>query len=569
MARLTRRIRALPLLALALFAAAPAAGAEAVRDVAGPRILVTFPASLDAGPITGRVFVILATDSVPEPRFQVGGWFGVAPLFGADVSGLKPGEAAVVGGSAAGYPVRSLAGLPEGDYYVQAVLNVYTQFHRADGHTIWAHMDHWEGQNFVVSPGNLVSSVRRVHYDPKGGPIRIALERKLPQVKMPDDTKWVKHVKIRSEMLSKFWGHDMYLGATVLLPRDYDTETDRRYPVVFQFNHFNLRPPFDFTTDSVALPSSLRAFMASLGRETPFQLYKQWVSDDFPRMIAVTIQHPTPYFDDSYAVNSVNNGPYGDAIRQELIPYLEQHFRMIGKPWARVLTGASTGGWIAMALQVRHPEFFGGTWVFCPDPIDFRNYQLTDIYHDANAFIAPGGDRWNTPERFMMRTPGDGQPMVTTRQMSQLEDALGTHGRSGQQYEIWEAAWGPIGDDGYPVPLWDKRTGVIDHDVAEYMRAHGFDLRDYLQRNWATVGPHLVGQIHVYVGDVDDFYLNLAVYRMRDFLESTTDPYYAGAFHFGRPAKGHGWQGQTTASLLRKMARHIEASAPGGHLPKL
>src|SRR6202043_214203 len=128
-------------------------------------------------------------------------------------------------------------------------------------------------------------------------------------------------------------------------------------------------------------------------------LYQRWTLAGFPRMIVVTFQHPTVYFDDSYAVNSANNGPYGDAIMNELIPYVESHFRIIKKPYARVLTGGSTGGWESLALQLFHPDFFGGTWTLCPDPVDFRRYQLVDIYKDENAFvIGPGYIPDRTPE---------------------------------------------------------------------------------------------------------------------------------------------------------------------------
>ncbi len=555
MAPLRRAGRVVPVLALALLLAA------SVPPAAGPRILVSYPASLAAGPVTGRVFVAIAKAPTPEPRLRVGNWFGSPPLFGVDVSGLAPGQEAVIDQGTLGYPTSSLGEIPAGDYYVQAILNVYTQFHRADGHTIWAHMDQWEGQQFNRSPGNLVSRVEKVHLDPRAGTVHLRLDHALPPVREPPDTKWVKRVKIRSELLSKFWGHDMYLGATILLPRAYDEQPDSAYPVIYEQGHFGLGAPFGFDPESTAVSPERRRALRALGRETGHEFYREWSAADFPRMIAVTFQHPTPYFDDSYAVNSANDGPYGDAIVKELIPYVEEHFRIIRKPWARVLTGGSTGGWESLALQVYHPEFFGGTWTLYPDPIDFRRYQLPDIYRDSNAFYAPAGDTWSHPETYMMRAD-DGQPLVTTRQMSQLEAVLGSHGRSAQQFEAWEAVYGPVGPDGYPAPLWDKRTGTIDHAVAEYMRAHGYDLRDYLQRNWATLGPHLVGKIHIYVGDMDNFYLDLAVYLMQDFLEATTAPYYAGAFHFGRPEKGHGWQGQTTGSLIREMARHIQATAP-------
>ncbi|MGH9343543.1 MAG: alpha/beta hydrolase-fold protein, partial [Terriglobia bacterium] len=403
----------------------------------GMRFEISFPSSAHAAPVTGRVFVMISRAENPEPRLQVGSWGDAPPLFGADVSQLQPGEAAVIDASTAGFPTHSLADVPAGDYYVQALVNVYTECHRADGHTIWVHMDQWAGQQFNISPGNLYSDVEKVHLDPKAGyDIKLHLTRVIPPVTVPPDSAWVRRVKIQSKILSKFWGQPIYLGAVVLLPKGYDTHRGVRYPVIYEQGHFSLRAPFGFSTKQHPVPARYQRYNIESG----YDFYKAWTSAHFPRMIAVTFQHPTPYFDDSYAVNSANNGPYGDAITAELIPYLEAHFRMIPKPWARLLTGGSTGGWESFALQVKHPDFFGGTWTLYPDPVDFHHDQLVDIYSDPNAFFVPGRE-WVQAPRPMERTP-EGQPVMTMQQMSQLEAVLGSHGRSGQQFEAWEAVYG-------------------------------------------------------------------------------------------------------------------------------
>ena len=419
-----------------------------------------------------------------------------------------------------GYPLASLKDLPPGDYYVQALLNVYTEFHRADGHTIWAHMDQWEGQKFASSPGNLVSPVQRVHFDPSGAnAIHLELSSVLPAVEVPSDTNGSSTSKIQSKLLTEFWGRPMYLGAVVLLPKDYDEHPEMFYPVDYEQDHFSLAPPYHFQAEPVTPLDEQkvghRAWVINMRRGEGYRLYQDWTSDNFPRMLMVTFLHPTPYFDDSYAVNSANNGPYGDAIMSELIPYIETHFRIIRQPYARVLSGGSTGGWESLALQAYHPDFFGGAWVYYPDPVDFHRWQLTDIYSDQSAF-SPPGSRWLNPERPFLRT-AEGQVQVTARQQSQLEEVLGSHGRSGEQQDAWEAVYGPVGDDGYPVPLWNKSTGTIDHAVAEYMKVKGYDLTDYLRTHWAAIGPSLVGKLHFYCGDMDSFYLNLAVYRSRIF----------------------------------------------------
>ena len=518
------------------------------------RFQISFPASAHAQPITGRALVIITSGDRPEPRLQAGFWFQQTPIYGADIQQLQPGQAAVIDAATLGYPFKSLQELPPGEYYVQALINVYTEFHRADGHTIWAHMDQWEGQQFNKSPGNLYSEVQQVRLDPAAGyDIKLEASMVIPPVEVPPDTKYVKRVKFASKLVSQFWGHPMYIGATVLLPKGYDEHPNQRYPVVYIQDHFSLRAPFGFRDDggdSDSWPSRPEARRFS----------HAWLSDNFPRVILVTFQHPTPFFDDSYAVNSANQGPYGDALMQELIPYLETNFRIVREPWARVLTGGSTGGWESLALQVLHPDFFGGTWTFFPDPIDFHHYQLVDIYQDDSAFAAPGIE-YIPPERPMMRS-AEGQVLVTVRQMSLLEEVLGTHGRSGQQYEEWEAAYGPVGSDGYPRPLWDKLTGKIDHDVANYMRDHGFDLTYDLEKNWSKIGPNLVGKLHLFCGDMDNYYLNLAVYRLEKFLTNAKDPYYAGSFDYGRPMKGHGWSPYTVTELVKVMAAAVEKNRP-------
>ena len=526
---------------------------------AAQRVELSVPRRVMAKPVTGRIILIVARDSSPEPRFRAGSYGGTEPFFGLDVSDLAPGAVAVLDSTASSYPVN-LAQLPAGDYFVQAVLNVYTRFNRADGHVVWAHMDQWEGQQWNRSPGNLVSDVRRVRVAP-GTPIDVALslDHVIPPVTVPPDTKWVKRVKIRSKLLSDFWGQPMYIGATILLPKGYDENPGRSYPTVYAQGHFSLAPPFGFTTDSTAGYTAQRAALLARtdGRETGYDFYRSWNSEDFPRMIAVTFQHPTPYYDDSYAVNSANNGPYADALLTELVPYIEAHFRAIPKGYARTLTGGSTGGWESIALQVLHPDFFNGTWTLYPDPVDFRSLQMVDAYADTSAFV-PNGDPWVVTPRYMSRTTS-GQPLTTQRDLSRIEAVLGSHERSGQQFNAWDAAWSPVASDGYPRPLWNKTTGTIDRDVAAHWRDH-FDLRQILSANWSTLGPKLAGKLHLYVGDMDNYYLNLAVYQLQDFLDATANPRSDAVFEYGRPMKGHGWQPMSNAELVRMMARHIAAS---------
>jgi S-formylglutathione hydrolase FrmB len=515
---------------------------------------VAFPSGSDAKPLTGRLLVILSRNSQFPRQFTIG----------IDVQAVQPGGIANIDGTALGTNFTSIRGIPQGDYSVHALLNVYTEAHRKDGHNIWVHMDQWEGQDMERSPGNLVSEVQQIHIDPSVGfSVKLALTRTLPSVNIPADTEWIKRVKIQSKLLSEFWGFPVYLGATVLLPKGYAENTGMQYPAVYVQTHFGLGSPFPF---NVSTPPSrppetpeqrqARLDAAPSAAENGAEFYQSWTSENFPRMIAVTFLHPTPYYDDSYAVNSVNNGPYADALLTELIPYLEAHFRLIPKPYARVLTGSSTGGWEALALQIQHPAYFNGAWAISPDPVDFSRNQLIDLYHDNNAFEVPGTNR----ERSISRT-AQGEVTETVREMSQLEAVLGSNNRSGYQIAAWDAAYGPIGTDGYPRQVWDRLTGKIDKDVVAYWRDNGFDLNYDLKTEWNRIGSDLAGKIHVYCGDMDNYFLNLAVYAMEDTLKAVSNPPAAATFQYGRPLKPHGWQPFTNADMIRMMYERIQKTA--------
>ena len=503
------------------------------------KFYVSIPDSLYTEPLTGRMFVIIAKDDRREPRFQVGRTG--TPFWGVDVEGLKAGEKAIIDEDEIGSPLESISDIPPGEYFIQAVFNKYSRFDRADGHTVWMHKDQWEGQSWKRSPGNIYSDVQKVKIDPfKTKKIELVVNQVIPPIKARKDTKYVKHIKIKSKLLSDFWGQPMYLGATILLPEGYDTHPNVYYPTIHYHGHFSTSPPFGF------------------GWGRGFD--DVWKGRNFPRFIGIKFQHPCPYFDDSYAVNSPACGPFGDAIHEELIPEIERRFRCIPESYARVLTGGSTGGWISFALQVLHPDFYGGTWSFAPDPLHFNNVEGINIYTDKNAYYKI--HEWRKVPTPNTIVPSTGAVSLTSRQRNYYELAQGTKGRSGEQLDIWSAVFGPLGEDGYFKPLFDKVTGEIDTLVARYWGEH-YDMRNYLERNWEEIGPDLVGKLHVFCGDMDNYQLNFGAYATEKFLESTRNPYYAGSFTWGARG-GHGFRPMSTEQMILMMAQHIMKNTPAG-----
>ncbi|MGI9518125.1 MAG: alpha/beta hydrolase-fold protein [Pirellulaceae bacterium] len=515
------------------------------QDSDAPLFSISVGAGLADEPLDGRLLLMLSTDADNEPRFQISDRFDSQQIFGVDVEDWSADESRQFDQRVFGFPARSLANVPAGKYRVQALLHKYETFDRSDGHTVKLPMDRGEGQQWNRAPGNLYSTPVEVDFDPAATePIQITLDQVIPAIEPPADTEYIKHIRIQSKLLSDFWGRPMHLGAHVLLPEGFHENPDARYPLVIMHGHFpsdfrgfRPEPPDPDLEPEYSARFNLEGYNRVVQQEA-HDFYKLWTGPDFPRVLLVEIQHPNPYYDDSYAVNSANLGPYGDAITHELVPEIERQFRGIGEGWARCLYGGSTGGWEALAAQVFYPDDYNACYAACPDPIDFRAYTVVNIYEDDNAYFEKGHFGY-------VARPGRrnylGHISSTLEQMNHLELVLGTRGRSGQQWDIWQAVYSPCGDDGYPKPIWDKVGGDIDREVAEFWREN-YDLTHILQRDWATLGPKLEGKIHIYVGDMDNYYLNNAVYLTERFLNSTSNPEYGGEVDYG-DRQEHCWNG--------------------------
>jgi hypothetical protein len=537
---------------------------------------VSFTKEVSAQPLDGRVLLVLSTDPSDEPRNQIDDTPRTQLLFGLNVDGWQPGKPVVVDASAWGYPIRSLKDVPSGEYFVQVVLNKYETFHRSDGKTIKMHMDQGEGQHWNSSPGNLYSKPKKITLKSGGGSISVSLDQIIPPIEVPADTKYIRHIRIQSQVLTKFWGRPMFLGAVILVPEGFDEHTDAHFPLIIFHDHF----VYDFDGFRTTPPDpdlkpdySQRFHLAGYNRiqqQEAYNFYQQWIAPGFPRVLIVKIQHANPFYDDSYAVNSANVGPYGDAIENELIPAIEKQFRGLGQGWSRFVYGGSTGGWEALAVQVFYPDHYNGAFAACPDPIDFHAYTTINLYDDKNAFYLEGAHK-----RVAQPSMRDylGHTFITTEEINGYELALGDHGRSGEQFDIWQAVYGPVGNDGYPQPIFDKATGEIDHKVAEYWRKN-YDLEAILERDWAKLGPELAGKIHIYVGSDDTYFLNDAVYRMEDFLDTTKNPPYGGEVTYG-PRAEHCWNGDPklpnaysrlhyNTQYLPKILEQIQKTAPPG-----
>jgi hypothetical protein len=480
------------------------------------RFEITLAPGLLAAPQDGRVLVVLGRHKGEESRHRIGDTgMDAPPLMGVDVKGFAPGVKAVIDQTALVFPQEHLARVPAGKYWAQAVFDYNPDLRLAN------------------APGNLFSDPIETTIDPsKGGTVTLKLNQKVPAEQLPDDTPLVKHLKIRSELLSRFHGRPIYLRASVILPRDFARGADRKYPLRVCIGGFGTRyTVVDHLMDA----------------DTEFR--DAWLAEKAPKMLLLQLDGAGP-FGDPYQVNSACNGPYGDALVKELIPYVEKSYRGIGQPYARVLDGASTGGWVSLALQVFYPDFFNGAWSHCPDPVDFHEFQLLDLYHDENGYVNSHGFERPSAREI------NGDVRFTVRHETLRERVIGRGNRwelSGLDWGSWNAVFGQRGPDGAPVPLWDGATGKINRQQVEHWKK--YDLRQVIERDWKTLQPRLRGKLRIWVGDADDYFLNNAVHRLDDFLTRMRPAIQHRFVYAAR--KNHNWRGLTEAQTLQEMADAI------------
>eukprot|EP00051_Salpingoeca_urceolata_P010367 m.126735 g.126735 ORF g.126735 m.126735 type:complete len:619 (-) comp16685_c0_seq8:50-1906(-) len=531
---------------------------------------VDFTSAAHSGsPVTGRLLVYLAVSNASSPISQCSDDQTTSQVFGVDVTDLGPNTPVTIPLDTLGYPRKSLADVPKSSLYAQAQLLRYDTYSTLHGKLVLpvSCINPGGGDGSYGAPvGTLKSDVVAISWDPANGDVhKLSLNSAVPATPSPGcagngqtDSKYIKTINVTSQLLTAWWGRVTQLQACVLLPFGFDEHPTTRYPLVISHGHYSSEwmtaaqfrehpPPPDVTGyDRIAA-------------EYAYYLYRNWTEPDSgpfhgARMLVVTINHPTPFFDDSYAVNSANSGPYGDAIMRELIPSIEAKYRGIGRGWARGVYGGSTGGWESLAVQVFYPEAFNGAYASCPDPIAFSSFTTIDLYNDSNAYYYDSAfkqtARPGTRDHYSGTTIGYGHPYgqitATVEEMNHRELVLGTHSRSCGQWDAWESVFSPRGADGFPARVWDKATGAINKTVVAHWRDN-YDILHRLKQDWANgLGEKLRGKLHIFVGGSDSFYLNDAVMDMQDFLSTTSNPPYEGevviGVHDGRGFE-HCWSG--------------------------
>ena len=444
---------------------------------------VTFDRAARDQPAAGRLVVYLVKQgSNVWQREPADGpfWEDPQPLFGKDVSDWKPGDPVVIGADTDfpdAYP-HPPAELSPGKYKAQAVLDL------GRVESVWSR-----------EPGNL--SGEAVEFEVKAdGPTRVTLSlTKAVEARPFRETEAIKEVSVESKLLSAFRGEPVTLRAGVLLPIDYDPA--KQYAAVYTIPGFS-------------------------GRHTEVHQYARWRSGPWgelrKRAFIIVLDPESPNGHTLFCDSRVN-GPCARALIEELIPAVEARFPLVREPWARIVTGHSSGGWSSLWLGTQYPGTFGACWSTGPDPVDFRRLELIDIYGDANAYMtADGGER--PAARFPGGRLGAGTYKVTMslRDENGGEGVLGPNNTSGQQWDSWMACWGTPdpANEAVAKPLFDAKTGALDHAEAKAYEA--YDIRLLLARDPERYVPLFAQNVRILCGELDNYYLNEAVSLLKEEL---------------------------------------------------
>jgi hypothetical protein len=450
---------------------------------------LTFDDKARAEPFTGRVHLLLSKRKLNEPPVSPN-WFRPDPMLAREVRAWKPGDQLVVGADALAYP-QPLAKLEKDKYWVLAVMDLDR------GH-----------RSFGAAPGNIYSEPKQIELDAATtGPVKIVLDRVVKERPFKE-TERVKLVEVESGLLAAFHCQKMTMRAAVVLPKSFSADSKKRYPVIYEI------PGFGGT------------------HGTAFRMVEFNPTEVAGVEMLYVVLDPSCRNGHHVFADSDNNGPWGKALIEELIPAIEAKFRGIGQPGARFVTGHSSGGWSSLWLQVTYPDFFGGVWSTAPDPVDFRDFQRIDVYKPGTNMFVDGAGK----ERPLARA--NGKPIIFYKPFSDMEDMIG----HGGQLPSFEAVFGPRGEHGQPRKLWDRKTGKIDPEIAKAWEK--YDIRLVLERNWKALGPKLAGKLHVYMGGEDTFYLEGATALLKESLAK-----------LGSDAKVEIFPGKDHGSLMDKALR--------------
>jgi len=453
-------------------------GCNTNTETSSGEIAITFSSEIPPSSYSGRAFIVFSEDSTREP-LQSMGWFNHPYTIAEDFAELSTDDRFVFSENPIQYPF-GMDSLDAGTYFVQALMDVNI-----------------DRRSFVDAPGNMISDPQKIYFDPSQ-PENVSLElNQVMEGPQFEESEFIKELEVESDMLSEFYGRKETMKAGIALPADY-YDSDKEYPTLYIIPGFG-------------------------GRHYRVERYADRFAPEGSTEKVIVVLDPDTHTGHHVFADSDNNGPRGQALVDELIPAIEKQYRVIKDPKARLITGHSSGGWSSLWVQITYPEHFSGVWSTAPDPVDFRHFQLINMYEDENFLKDAEGNRIPVGRR-------NGEAILFTDGFTAMEEMWG----HGGQMQSFEAVFGGRGPDGKPMQVWNREDGSINKEVVEQWKR--YDISKILTTHWEIIEDQLAGKIHVYMGDEDTFYLEEATIKLKEEMENLGSDAVIELF----PGKDHG-----------------------------
>lgn len=402
---------------------------------------------------SGKVILYLSKDGENPKDLSYG--LPLLHCFSIQVNNVEPNTTVLFDDSATSFPVK-LSNLERGTYNAQVVWDRNTG-----------------GRSIGSSPDNMYNAPIKINFTKNfNETFFINCTNKIASPNPFEETEFVKELKAPSTLLSIFYKKQTTINAAIILPKEYFEEPNRKFPVLYLISGFG----GDYHSYS--------------GKNNASK------GIDSTPCIMVYLDGNCPTGHSTYA-NSANNGPWGDALVNEFIPFVEKIFRCDG---ARLLKGHSSGGWAVAWLQVNYPRAFAGCWSSAPDPVDFRNFELVNLYEHKNMYYTNEGKL-----RIDASIGGRNIPWSYLRDSYQMENVL----YRGEQYASWNAVFGKKTKNGTPESVCDVYTGIINKEVISHWK--NYDISLLIRNHWNELKTDLKGKIRFSVGTADNYYLDRSV----------------------------------------------------------
>lgn len=174
------------------------------------------------------------------------------------------------------------------------------------------------------------------------------VETQIPPVVLGAKPVTVEHIKIHGKSLEgNLEGNDADRDTIVFLPPSYEKDKHRHFPVVYALHGYAVGA--EEWTHELHVPQTIEGAFAQ----------------DANEMIVVLPDAKTLHGGSMYS-SSITTGDFEKFVSQDVVAYIDAHYRTIPARASRGLVGTVLGGYGVIRIGLKHPGVFGSLYIMSP-----------------------------------------------------------------------------------------------------------------------------------------------------------------------------------------------------------